>query len=148
MRSQRLTPLLRVVHQRQDAAARDMAARSRRLGEEEDRLDALRQYVDEYSVQDTSAFTQPALLANRQAFRERLDAAVAEQSRVVDSSRLDRDVERARLLILSKDTHVLEKLAASYRAEEARHGEKQVQRELDDLGARTASGRPQASNGD
>lgn len=138
MRSQRMTPLLQVAHKRQDAAAKEMASRSRQLGEAEQRLDALRAYVAEYARQDHSAsFSHPALLANRQAFREKLDAAVAEQSRVVDRSRQECDVERARLLLASKDAKVMEKLAASYRADELRAGDKRVQNELDDLGARS-----------
>ena len=67
---------------------------------------------------------------------QRLDAAVAQQSRVVDDTRQHCDVERARLMLASRETHVLEKLSASYRAEESRVAEQRVQRELDDLGAR------------
>ena len=41
-RSQRLDPLLNLMQQRQDAAARDVAERDRQLAEQEQRLDALR----------------------------------------------------------------------------------------------------------
>lgn len=134
-RSQRLDPLLRVKQQRQDDVARDVAERDRALNEQEQRLDALRRYAAEYAM-PVANVTNPALLANRLAFREKLDAAVAQQRRVVDDSRQDCDVERARLLLASRETHVLEKLSASYRSEETRHAEARVQRELDDLGAR------------
>ena len=134
-RSQRLDPLLRVKQQRQDDVARDVAERDRALAEQEQRLDALRQYAAEYSS-PASSITNPALLANRLAFRERLDAAVQQQTRVVDDTRQHCDVERARLMLASRETHVLEKLSASYRAEESRVAEQRVQRELDDLGAR------------
>lgn len=138
MRSQRLDPLLRVKQQRQDDAARTVAERDRALTEQEARLEALRQYAAEYASPAATAGTTlaPALLANRLAFRERLDAAVAQQRQIVDSSREHCDVERARLLLASRETHVLEQLKASYRAEESRTAEKHVQRELDDIGAR------------
>ena len=136
-RSQRLDPLLRVKQQRQDDVARDVAERDRALAEQEQRLDALRQYAAEYSS-PASSITNPALLANRLAFRERLDAAVQQQTRVVDDTRQTCDVERTRLLLASRETHVLEKLKSSYRAEEARSADKQVQREMDDIGGRRA----------
>ena len=43
---------------------------------------------------------------------------------------------RARLLLASREKHVLEKLAASYRAAETRVADQKTQRELDDIGAR------------
>ncbi len=138
-RSQRLDPLLRVVQQRQDAAARDVAERDRALAEQEARLDALRRYAEEYSAAPPESTTiAPALLANRLAFRAKLETAVAQQSRIVDSSRQHCDVELTRLMLASRDTKVLEQLAGSYRAEESRAVEQRAQRELDDLGARRA----------
>lgn len=136
-RSQRLDPLLRVKQQQQDDVAREVAQRDRALAEQEQRLDALRRYAAEYASPSAN-ITNPALLANRLAFRERLDAAVNQQSRAVEDSRQHRDVERARLLLASRETHVLEKLSASYRSEESRASEQRVQRELDDIGARRA----------
>ena len=138
MRSQRLDPLLRVMQQRQDAAARDVAERERALSEQEQRLEALRRYAEEYAATPTNASMSPALLVNRLAFRERLNAAVVQQAGIVDQSRQLSDVERARLLLASRETKVLEKLADSYRAQESKAAEQRVQRELDDLGGRRA----------
>lgn len=139
-RSQRLDPLLNLMQQRQDAAARDVAERDRQLAEQEQRLDALRRYAEEYSAAPADGTIAPALLANRIAFRAKLETAVDQQSRIVDSSRQTRDVERARLLLASRDTKVLGQLADSYRAQESRVAEQRVQRELDDLGARRVRG--------
>lgn len=146
-RSQRLDPLLRVKQQHQDDAAREVAQRDRALAEQEQRLDALRRYAAEYSA-PTANITNPALLANRLAFRERLDAAVTQQSRVVDDSRQHCDIERTRLLLASRETHVLEKLSASYRSEESRASEQRVQRELDDIGARRTRAAQTADGGE
>ena len=135
-RSQRLGPLLNMMQQRQDAAAREVAERDRQLAEQEQRLDALRRYAEEYAITPSEATIAPALLANRIAFRAKLETAVDQQTRIVDSSRQNRDVERARLMLASRDTKVLGQLADSYRAQETRVAEQRVQRELDDLGGR------------
>jgi len=143
-RSQRLDPLLNLMQQRQDAAARDVAERDRQLAEQEQRLDALRRYAEEYAIAPSEATIAPALLANRIAFRAKLETAVDQQTRIVDNSRQNRDVERTRLMLASRDNKVLEKLADSYRAQESRVAEQRVQRELDDLGGR----RVRANGGD
>ena len=137
-RSQRLDPLLRVVQQRQDDAARQLAERDKAQSEQEARLDALRRYADEYAITPSGqdGTIAPALLANRLAFRAKLDAAVAQQTKVVDHGRQQTEIDRTRLMLASRDTKVLEKLAASYRADEAKVDEQRTQRELDDLGAR------------
>lgn len=137
MRSQRLDPLLKVVQQRQDAAARDVAERDRQLAEQQERLEALQRYAQEYAAAPTAS-TTPALLVNRLAFRERLNAAVVQQAGIVDHNRQLSDMERTRLLLASRETKVLEQLSDSYRARETREAEQRVQRELDDLGARRA----------
>ena len=138
MRSQRLDPLLKVMQQRQDAAAREVAERDRVLDEQKQRLEALRRYAEEYAAAPAEASISPALLVNRLAFRERLNAAVVQQAGIVDQSRQLSDVQRARLLLASRETKVLEQLADSYRAQESRVAEQRVQREMDDLGGRRA----------
>jgi flagellar FliJ protein len=138
MRSQRLDPLLKIMQQRQDAVAREVADRDRALGEQEQRLEALRRYAEEYAAAPAEASISPALLVNRLAFRERLNAAVVQQAGIVDQSRQLSDVERARLMLASRETKVLEQLADSYRAQESKVAEQRVQREMDDLGGRRA----------
>lgn len=139
-RSQRLDPLLRIKQQRQDEAAREVAERERAAAEQQARLETLRRYADEYSAPPASPTIAPALLANRLAFRDKLNAAVQQQAHIVDHSRQSVEVERARLMLASRDTKVLEQLAASYRAEENRAADQRVQRELDDVGARRVRG--------
>ena len=84
------------------------------------------------------AATSPAQLANRRAFLERIDQALAQQLQNVDRSRSSVDIERDRLLLASRDKQVLEQLAASYRAQERQVVERRDQREMDDLGGRRA----------
>ena len=147
MRSQRLDPLLRIMQQRQDSVAREVADRERALGEQQERLDALRRYAEEYAAAPTEASISPALLVNRLAFRERLNAAVVQQAGIVDQSRQLSDVERARLMLASRETKVLEQLADSYRAQESKAAEQRVQREMDDLGGRRARLAAQSGDG-
>lgn len=136
-RSTRLDPLLKIKQRNQDEVAQKVAARDAAHAEQQARLDALQRYAAEYSQAPLQAgILNPALLANRVAFQEKLQQAVTQQSHVVASSKQATEVERTRLMLASREKHVLEKLAASYRAEESRAADQRVQRELDDLGGR------------
>ena len=139
-RSQRLDPLLRVTQQRQDALAKQLAERDRVLAEQQQRFDMLKEYAEAYRVAPSGGTLAPAMLANHVAFRAKLDRALQQQAQGGDSSRQSCEVERARLMLASRDNKVLEQLAASYRAEELRVAGRREQRELDDLGARRARG--------
>jgi len=135
--SRRFDPLLSRAQEAEDAAARELAQRQRALAEHEARLAELRRYAEEYAGSQMSA-TSPAQLANRRAFIDRLQSAVEQQSRTVDSNRQSVELERGRLLLASRDKQVLEQLAASYRAQEQQVDERRSQREMDDIGARRA----------
>ena len=135
-RSQRLDPILKIKQRQQDDVAHQVAAREAAHAEQQARLDALQRYAAEYSQPLQGATINPALLANRLAFQEKLQQAVRQQSQVVDRTREATEVERARLMLASRETHVLEKLAASYRAEETRVADQRTQKELDDLAGR------------
>jgi flagellar FliJ protein len=137
MQSRRIDPLLRRAQEHEDSVARDLAERQNTLAQHESRLEELRQYAEDYANSQMAA-TSPAQLANRRAFLERIDQALAQQLQNVDRSRSSVDIERDRLLLASRDKQVLEQLAASYRAQERRVVERRDQREMDDLGARRA----------
>lgn len=137
-RSKRMIPILGVAQRHQDEAARVVAERSNELGNEERRLQALQQYAHEYAGVPGVAGTifNPALLANRQAFRERLAAAVQEQTGVVEFTRQACEHERQQLIAACRTKTVMEKLTAGYRAAEQLIAGKRNQSVLDDLGAR------------
>lgn len=135
MQSRRIDPLLQRAQEREDLSARELAHRREALAAQESRLDELRQYAEDYAKTGERVIS-PALLSNQLAFRERVDDAVDQQRRVVDRSREHCEVERAKLLLASRDKHVLDKLAASYRAQETKRVEQHAQREMDDLGSR------------
>lgn len=135
-RSQRLQPILQIKQRQQDEVAQQVAAREAAHAEQQARLEALQRYAAEYAQPMQGATINPALLANRIAFQDKLHQAVAQQAQIVDRTKQATEVERARLMLASRETHVLEKLAASYRAEESRVADKRVQKELDDLAGR------------
>lgn len=137
MNSRRMQPLIERARKREDGLARELAARQRTQAEQENRLSELRRYAEDY-IHAGQGVVAPALLANRYAFVARIDHAITQQRQQVDRSRERVDIERARLLIASRDAKVMEKLAASYKAEEARKVERGLQREMDDLAARGA----------
>ena len=143
MQSRRFDPLLRRAQEHEDTVARDLAERQRAHEMQESRLAELRRYAEEYASSQMAAIS-PAQLANRRAFLDRLESAVEQQSRTVDSSRERLEAERTRLLLASRDKQVLEQLAASYRAQERRVDERRSQREMDDLGARRVRAAQQA----
>ena len=135
MQSRRFDPLLRRAQDHEDAVARELAERQRAHEMQESRLAELRRYAEEYASSQMAAIS-PAQLANRRAFLDRLESAVEQQSRTVDSSRERLEAERTRLLLASRDKQVLEQLAASYRAQEQKVEDRRDQREMDDIGAR------------
>ena len=137
MQSRRFDPLLRRAQDHEDAVARELAERQRAHEMQESRLAELRRYAEEYASSQMAAIS-PAQLANRRAFLDRLESAVEQQSRTVDSSRERLEAERTRLLLASRDKQVLEQLAASYRAQEKLIVDRRDQREMDDVGARRA----------
>jgi flagellar FliJ protein len=136
-RSQRLDPILQIKQRQQDEVAQQVAAREAAQAEQQARLDALQRYAAEYTHEPMQGATiNPALLANRVAFQSKLQQAVQQQAQVVSRTREATEVERAKLMLASRETHVLEKLAASYRAEESRVADKRTQKELDDIAGR------------
>ena len=137
MQSRRIDPLLRRAQEHEDSVARELADRQSTLAQHESRLEELRQYAEDYANSQMAA-TSPAQLANRRAFLERIDQALAQQLQNVDRSRSSVDIERDRLLLASRDKQVLEQLAASYRVQEKLIVDRRDQREMDDVGARRA----------
>lgn len=134
-KSRRLDPLIVRAEEREAAVARELAAKTRALANNEQRLAELMRYGDEYA-QGPTGVTSPALLANREAFRGKLKQAVGLQQRAVEQSRMSTEFERSRLMVAARDTKVLEKLAANYRGEERRAADRKEQGLLDEHAAR------------
>jgi flagellar protein FliJ len=138
--SRRMVPLLQRAQQRQDAVARDLAARQQALDTHTQRLGELRQYTDEYINSPLPAVTTGQLL-NRRAFLDRLETAVKLQAQTVQRNQAIVDAERGRLRTASRERQVLEQLQQRYRAQEQLLADRRDQRVLDDLGARLVRSR-------
>lgn len=137
MTARRIDPLLDLARNRENAAAMELAAKTRDLSLHEQRLAELKSYADEYAP-PAEGVTDPALLLNRLAFRERIDSAVIQEARAVAHSKEKCQLEQTRLMLASRDTKVLENLAASYRQEELRTERKKEQAAMDEVAMRGA----------
>lgn len=141
MKPEFLDPLMRIADERKTQAATELADRRRALDSQEGRLAELKRYAEEYGS-PAPGMVRPADLVNRVAFRARIDSAVATQQGTVQTVRDHCEVDAARLLLASRETQVLEKLAASYRKQESTANERKEQRDMDDLANRTPRAKP------
>jgi len=141
--SHRLVPLLRRAERKKTAAARQFTERQRQLQLTEQRLDELARYASEYS-QPPAACTHIGQLRSQHAFVNRLLDAVEQQRQSVDLSRQNVAHERERLIHASRQQQVLEHLDTLSRSAEKTLEQRREQRELDDLGARTATRRTES----
>lgn len=128
----RIDPLIRRAEERKQSVAREFGARHRHLQSQEQRLQDLQRFSDEYASWPQGATLAPAQLANREAFRARLDDAMATQSRHVEQCRSLVEIERLRLGVVSRERKVVENLAQRYRDELAELERRRDQRTLDE----------------
>ncbi|MBD8524737.1 flagellar export protein FliJ [Pseudomarimonas arenosa] len=128
----RIDPLIRRVEERQNAVAKEYANKIRALSAQEQRLNDLLRFCDEYSQWPIGDSISPAQIGNRQAFRGRLGEAVESQKKQVDNSRSQAELERVRLTVVSRERKVVDKLADNYREEQRRVEDRLSQRQLDD----------------
>lgn len=142
----RLDPLLRRAEQRTQQAAREYAAKTRTLANQEAQLGDLLRYSDEYARWPNGGSLRPAQIANREAFRERIDVAIDQQRRVVENSRVSAEVERTRLVMARRDGKVIENLAANYRAELVKTELDREQKALDEHASNGFRQRPRAES--
>lgn len=136
MKKLRIDPLIARAEEREKSAEKSYAESTRALKAQEDRLGELKRYADEYARVGAGPLT-PALLQNRRAFVDRLEGAVGQQNKVLEQAKQTMQLERARLVVASRDTAVLEKLADSYRARERQKDNQRVQKEMDDFAVRS-----------
>ncbi len=137
MNSKRIDPLIRRASSREDALAKELAQKVQAHQQHEKRLDDLERFRGEYEAPPApGSAVSPSQLLNRAAFLAKIDDAVSTQQKHIATSEEALAIERTRLLLASRDKLVLEKLAASYRANEKQAQERRDQGVLDDLGAR------------
>ncbi|MBI2383534.1 MAG: flagellar export protein FliJ [Gammaproteobacteria bacterium] len=136
MDSQRLKPVQNAAETRERNAMKDMADAQRAVAEQEKRLEELKRYLAEYQKESERGLMSPALLVNRRAFLGRLEDAVRQQAQAVANAREACEAQRARWMLASRDTAVLEQLAECYRDREQRAAERIAQRDQDEAAMR------------
>jgi len=138
--SRRLAPLLRRAERHKTAAARQFAERQRQLQLTEQRLDELARYASEYAAPPAHC-VNIGQLRSQHAFTSRLLDAVERQRQSVHHNRQHVEHDRQHLIHASRQQQVLEHLDTLSRAAEQTLEHRRQQRDLDDLGARTATRR-------
>ena len=132
MHSKRLKPLHQVAQKKEDDAVKRYVDRQEQLRRQELRLSELEAYVAEYS-RPPGQTVDMMQVRMRRDFVERLRGIVQMQVTVVQQARAACEVERSRWVIAHRSTEVLDKLAAKYRANEARIADRHAQRESDEI---------------
>jgi flagellar protein FliJ len=132
MHSKRLEPLHAVARAREDGAVQRYVARQEHLRTHERKLAQLESYLDDYT-RATPRAAAAAQLRVRREFIEQLRRVIQMEAGVVADARAACEAERANWLLAHRDTEVLDKLAARYRAGEARVAETRAQRETDEI---------------
>jgi flagellar protein FliJ len=141
--AKRLLPLIDRAAHKEAEAARGLAVERNQLQAQELRMQELKEYLHEYASSGESA-TLPSLMLNRIAFIDRLDVALRQQQRLVEQGENSCALHRTQYFRASRDTEILERVAARHRADEEQALVRREQRELDDLSARRNVGLPTA----
>ncbi len=133
-RTERLQRVFRLSEAEELAACRNVARAQERLDEELARLEELKAYRLGYG----DARTRPQAIGSLQwqdyqRFLERLDEAIAVQSRVVQDGRSRRDLYRRRWLAKRRQADSLERVMTRIRDEETAAHERELQKISDDL---------------
>ncbi len=132
-RRDRLTTVRQVVERREMDDARRLGQFQSTLAEAVRQLELLREHRDGESrrLRESGAIT-PAQLSNRMAFLSRLDAAIAEQERVVERAESGLAELRRRWLAARCRTQAVDKLGERRRAAQEKTEARREQHELDE----------------
>lgn len=131
---ERLLPLQQLAHSREQESARVLAQAQATLAEREARLAQLVDYREPELGQTLAA---PALLLNREAFRQRLAEAIRQQQRIVDDGRTRVEEMRQRWLDTRRELLTIDQMLQRCHERERQESERLAQRQLDELAMRS-----------
>ncbi len=140
VKSRRLRPVQRVAVSKEQTAARKLDDCRRRVQQQEQRLDELRRYHDEYierfnsSARSGMSATQ---LQEYRAFLSKLEMAIKEQELIVLEQRSECSGHKENWQQKRVRTQALGKVVDRYQKEERREVDVREQKESDDHGQRT-----------
>lgn len=130
---ERLLPLQQLAHSREQESAKALAQAQSTLTERETRLNQLVDYREPELGQTLAA---PALLLNREAFRQRLAEAIRQQQRIVEDGRLRVEEARQRWLDMRRELLTIDQMLQRCRDRERQDADRLAQRQLDELAMR------------
>lgn len=139
MDSHRLKPLQQLAQEREQAQMRQLAECHRVLAAQEKRLEELAGYRTDYAHFPPVPING-ALLANRRAFIDRLDKAMAQQKHQLKQAQEAHALERSKTVLASRQVMAWDQLAKTFQARERHFLEKRMQNELDAHAARPKEG--------
>ncbi|MDD3519377.1 MAG: flagellar export protein FliJ [Chromatiales bacterium] len=134
-RSKRLEPVARVADNRQENAARFLGQCQRELAASEHQLQELVAYREEYIRRFDDAARQgidAVAIHEYRAFMLRLNQAIEQQSRAVDSARVKHEKSRVQWLEARSRAHAIDAAIGRFREDELRVADKREQFEVDD----------------
>lgn len=138
LRSQRLLPVLQLAQRREETAARQLAQATQRQRDEEQKLQELMRYLDEYAAgwPVGGRLLHVSELQNRSGFMQRLEQAVRQQQGALQQAvqQLEQARQAWRDQYLRRQN--LARLIDQAKASEERFAENRQQRTFDDQAGR------------
>ncbi|MES9843299.1 MAG: flagellar export protein FliJ [Candidatus Sedimenticola sp. PURPLELP] len=133
--SKRLQPVKRIAESREQKAARKLGDSTRRMHEQEAKLEELKRYHQEYldRFQTTAeSGISAAQLIEYRAFLEKLELAIKEQTRIVQMSQNERSSRKQEWQQKHVRTQALGKAVDRIRSDELKAEESREQKEQDE----------------
>jgi flagellar FliJ protein len=130
-RSTRLQPAVDQAQQREQDALQRFAEAQQRLAHIQQQLEDLGRYRQEYGIGSAGGLTVTALL-NRQQFVERIDQAIAQQTREIERQQRLLESMRGQWLQAHARERALDSVVARYRTQEQQSEQRQEQAEIDE----------------
>lgn len=138
-RSKRMTPVVKVAENREQAAARVLGEARQRLEQQQRKLDELITYRDQYSQEFQQRSGQGMGVARLQDFRvflARLNEAIEQQRRLVERCHQNCERQRLQWVASRTRTQALGKVVDRYQREERRAAERREQHDTDERAQR------------
>ncbi|MFW5453659.1 flagellar export protein FliJ [Thioalkalivibrio sulfidiphilus] len=137
-RSKRMQPVANVVHNRQQNAARVMGERQRALDDQQQRLQELNNYRDEYArrFEDGGESMAGINMRDYRLFLSRLNEAIEEQARRVEQARAALEQSRGQWTATRVHSDAVNKVVERMQADERRDEDRREQKENDEFGQR------------
>jgi len=142
-RLKRLVPIMELAETKEKQAAHDFGLSRQKLDEAREGLSSLRSFRENYSArfhQSGSKGLGVQQLSEYRAFLNRINGAIAEQEKVIQSRESDVQVRKAAWENTHRYVLGLQKIIDRLRADESRHVRQREQVELDERAGRRFMG--------